>query len=94
MTVRWRVRFAEAVLRVPVFVKIMGIVDYITKPFSPEAITAVVSHTISKYARERLEECGDATAIAWLPRDKRYIEKLATPDVTVADLCLAWLPVD
>ena len=41
---------------------------------------------ISKYARERLAECGDATAIAWLPRDQRYVEKLATPDVTVADL--------
>src|SRR6476646_1214999 len=34
---------------------------------------------ISKFARERLEECGDATAIAWLRRDQRYIEKLATP---------------
>jgi DNA-binding response OmpR family regulator len=33
------------------FVKVMGIVDYITKPFSPEAITAVVQHTISKYAK-------------------------------------------
>ena len=32
------------------FVKVMGIVDYITKPFSPEAITAVVTHTINKYA--------------------------------------------
>src|ERR1700760_2567958 len=32
------------------FVKVMGIVDYITKPFSPEAITAVVTHTIAKYA--------------------------------------------
>lgn len=32
------------------FVKVMGIVDYITKPFSPEAITAVVQHTVSKYA--------------------------------------------
>lgn len=31
------------------FVKVMGIVDYITKPFSPEAITAVVSHTVAKY---------------------------------------------
>jgi CheY-like chemotaxis protein len=31
------------------FVKVMGIVDYITKPFSPEAITAVVGHTIAKY---------------------------------------------
>jgi magnesium chelatase subunit I len=41
---------------------------------------------ISKFARERLEECGDATAIAWLRRDQRYVEKLATPDVTIADL--------
>ena len=30
------------------FVKVMGIVDYITKPFSPEAITGVVQHTIEK----------------------------------------------
>lgn len=33
------------------FVKVMGIVDYITKPFSPEAITAVVQHTIAKYGK-------------------------------------------
>src|SRR2546423_923700 len=33
------------------FVRVMGIVDYITKPFSPDAISAVVSHTIEKYAR-------------------------------------------
>jgi DNA-binding response OmpR family regulator len=31
------------------FVKVMGIVDYITKPFSPDAITAVVQHTVGKY---------------------------------------------
>jgi magnesium chelatase subunit I len=41
---------------------------------------------ISKYARDMLEECGDATPIAWLRRDQRYVEKLATPDVTIADL--------
>jgi magnesium chelatase subunit I len=41
---------------------------------------------ISKFARERLAECGDATAIGWLNRDQRYVEKLATPDVTVADI--------
>jgi len=41
---------------------------------------------ISKFARERLAEGGDATPIAWLTRDQRYVEKLATPDVTVADL--------
>ncbi len=33
------------------FVKVMGLVDYITKPFSPEAITAVVQHSISKYSK-------------------------------------------
>ncbi|MFL5491157.1 MAG: magnesium chelatase [Gemmatimonadales bacterium] len=41
---------------------------------------------ISKYARDLLEECGEATPIAWLRRDQRYVEKLATPDVTIADL--------
>jgi DNA-binding response OmpR family regulator len=38
------------------FVKVMGIVDYITKPFSPEAITAVVQHTVGKYARRKVED--------------------------------------
>ena len=38
------------------FVKVMGIVDYITKPFSPEAITAVVQHTIGKYGPAGAQE--------------------------------------
>src|SRR5262245_27659883 len=38
------------------FVKVMGIVDYITKPFSPEAITAVVQHTIGKYGGPGIDE--------------------------------------
>lgn len=42
------------------FVKVMGIVDYITKPFSPEAITAVVQHTIAKYARRGPEPAQSA----------------------------------
>ncbi len=41
---------------------------------------------ISKYGRDLLNEQGDAAPIAWLPRDSRYVEKLATPDVTVADI--------
>ena len=41
---------------------------------------------ISKFARERLATAGDDTPIAWIGRGQRYIEKLATPDVTVADL--------
>jgi magnesium chelatase subunit I len=41
---------------------------------------------ISRQARERIAELGDATPVAWLGRDARYGEKLATPDVTIADL--------
>lgn len=41
---------------------------------------------ISKYGRDRLAALGDETPIAWLTPDQRYVEKLATPDVTVADL--------
>ncbi len=41
---------------------------------------------ISAHARELVAERGDATPIDWLPRDRRYGEKLATPDITVADL--------
>jgi magnesium chelatase subunit I len=41
---------------------------------------------ISKQARLLHEELGDALPVEWLRRDRRYQEKLATPDVTVADL--------
>lgn len=41
---------------------------------------------LSRYARELIEEKGDDTPISWLHRDERFYEKLATPDVTVADL--------
>lgn len=36
--------------------------------------------------RTRIATEGDETSIAWLPRDDRYVEKLATPDVTIADM--------
>jgi magnesium chelatase subunit I len=36
--------------------------------------------------RARVREEGDGLSIAWLPRDRRYVEKLATPDVTIADM--------
>lgn len=41
---------------------------------------------ISRYAVELLHEMGDDTPISWLHRSERFAEKLATPDVTVADL--------
>src|SRR5438477_2363862 len=36
--------------------------------------------------RARVEREGDTMPIAWLPRESRYVEKLATPDVTIADM--------
>ncbi|GHC53126.1 sigma 54-interacting transcriptional regulator [Ulvibacter litoralis] len=41
---------------------------------------------ISRFAKNLLSEKGDDTPITWLHRDDRFSEKLATPDVTVADL--------
>ncbi len=41
---------------------------------------------ISPSARALVAEGADETPIAWLPRDRRYGEKLATPDITIADL--------
>ena len=41
---------------------------------------------LSKYARDLVKEKGDDTPISWLHRKDRYGEKLATPDVSVADL--------
>lgn len=41
---------------------------------------------ISKYARDLIEEHGDETMISWVHRSDRFFEKLATPDVNVADL--------
>ena len=41
---------------------------------------------ISKYSRDLIAKHGDETPIAWLTPENRFVEKLATPDVTVADL--------
>src|SRR5215469_3186306 len=41
---------------------------------------------LCKRCRDLVAKCGDATPVAWLTRDDRYVEKLATPDVTIADL--------
>src|SRR5450432_3290483 len=41
---------------------------------------------ICRRCRDLIAECGESTAIAWLTPDDRYVEKLATPDVTIADL--------
>jgi magnesium chelatase subunit I len=43
-------------------------------------------HPISRHARDLVGELGDDTPIAWVHRDQRYGEKLATPDTSIADL--------
>ncbi|MGB8593765.1 MAG: hypothetical protein WA755_10635 [Candidatus Acidiferrales bacterium] len=43
-------------------------------------------HPICRACRERIQAEGDATPIVWLGRERRYVEKLATPDVTIADM--------
>jgi len=41
---------------------------------------------IGRWAKDLIAEKGDATPVDWLHRDERYVEKLATPDVSIADL--------
>ena len=41
---------------------------------------------VSAFARQQLKDKGDACEIDWLHRDERYVEKLATPDVSIGDL--------
>src|SRR5690606_39273956 len=41
---------------------------------------------VSRYGIDRIAQEGDDTPVAWLHRDERYTEKLATPDVSIADL--------
>jgi magnesium chelatase subunit I len=57
-------------------VPIIGGSEINDNPFAP----------VSKYGRLRLEEYGDETPIEWIGRDHRFVEKLATPDVTIADM--------
>ncbi len=41
---------------------------------------------LSAFGRARVEAEGDRMPVDWLPREARYVEKLATPDVTIADM--------
>lgn len=43
-------------------------------------------HPLSRFAKDEVATHGDETPIHWMHRSERYIEKLATPDVTIADL--------
>jgi magnesium chelatase subunit I len=43
-------------------------------------------HPVSRYARDLVADRGDDTPVEWVPRDRRFGEKLATPDTSIADL--------
>jgi len=43
-------------------------------------------HPVSKHARDLVAELGEETPVAWVHRDDRFGEKLATPDTSIADL--------
>jgi magnesium chelatase subunit I len=58
------------------FIPIVAGSEVNDNPFAP----------LSRFARDLVASLGDQTPIEWLPREARYGEKLATPDVSVADL--------
>src|SRR6185295_11846059 len=73
-----------------------GIVGY-DETVLPQLVNALLSrhHFIllglrgqakTRLLRAQVAEAGDRTPIGWLERDARYVEKLATPDVTIADM--------
>ncbi len=43
-------------------------------------------HPICRHCRNLVEEMGEETPISWMTPEQRYVEKLATPDVTIADM--------
>ena len=53
---------------------------------SRAASSTTIRSRRSRRAKAIVAEQGDETPIDWLPRDRRYDEKLATPDITIADL--------
>ena len=58
------------------FVPVIDECEINDSPFEP----------ICKACRDKVEKHGDLVEISWLSRDKRYGEKLATPDITISDL--------
>jgi magnesium chelatase subunit I len=63
-----------------------GLMDEHIPVISGSEINDDPFHPISKYATDQIAAHGDETPIHWLHRSERYGEKLATPDVSVADL--------
>jgi magnesium chelatase subunit I len=66
-----------------------GLIDLLDQEIPVIAGCEINDHPlrpICRGCRERIAAEGDNTPISWMPRDQRYVEKLATPDVTIADI--------
>lgn len=66
--------------------KMIGLLDEYIPVVKGSEINDDPLNPISRFAQEQIEKHGDHTPIAWLHRSDRFSEKLATPDVSVADL--------
>src|SRR6202051_4123920 len=70
--------------------RILRALTTLLDPFSPYVAGSELRDNpyapLSKFSRDLIAKMGDETPIAWLTPNDRYVEKLATPDVTVADL--------
>jgi len=64
----------------------VGLLDEYIPVVEGSEINDDPQNPISRYAIELIKEKGDETPIYWLHREERFAEKLATPDVTVADI--------
>ncbi|MEM6643590.1 MAG: magnesium chelatase [Bacteroidota bacterium] len=63
-----------------------GLLDEVVPVIKGAPLNDDPINPISKFARDLVAEQGDDTPVSWLAREDRYTEKLATPDVTIADL--------
>ncbi len=70
--------------------RILRALTHLLDPFSPYVAGSELRDNpyapLSRFSKNLIAEKGDDTPIAWMTPEDRYIEKLATPDVTVADL--------
>jgi magnesium chelatase subunit I len=65
---------------------LQGLLDEFVPVISGSEVNDHPYHPFSPAARALIREHGDRTLVSWLPRKERYAEKLATPDISVADL--------
>ena len=65
---------------------LVSLLDEICRSSRAARSTTIPLEPICSACRMRIAAEGDDTNIAWLPREARYVEKLATPDVTIADM--------